>query len=175
MDAPLDELYLQWLYGKVASPRARSPRRTYWSLLRQLYMKEFVWFIPNDDNRVEDGRDLRFEFAQECNLPDLDVNWQGLGCSLLEMLIALSRRLAFEAEGEAHIWFWHLLRNLGLSDYNDATPGDPEDVEEVLDTLIWRTYSYDGRGGLFPLERAETDQRETEIWYQLNAYLLDLA
>jgi len=46
---PLDELYFTWLYSQVGSVRTRNPARTYWSLLRYLYTKEFVWIIPNDD------------------------------------------------------------------------------------------------------------------------------
>lgn len=65
MDGPLDEQYLKWLYRQVASSKYRNPARTYWSLLRQLYTTEFVWTVPNDDNRVEDGRDLRYEFLKK--------------------------------------------------------------------------------------------------------------
>lgn len=173
MNEPLDELYLQWLYAQVGSVRLRSPRKTYWALLRQLYTKEFHWFVPNDDNRVEDGRDLRHEFCSDEGISDVDPAWMELGCSMLEMLIGLSRRLAFEAEGQPRDWFWHLLGNLDLTSCNDIrNQFSSEGVDEVLERVIWRTYDHDGRGGLFPLKRADEDQRRVEIWYQLSAYLL---
>jgi len=64
MNEPLDDLYLTWLYSQIGSIKLKQPSRTYWSLFRQLYTKEFVWIIPNDDNRIEDGRDLRFKFQR---------------------------------------------------------------------------------------------------------------
>src|SRR5689334_4311656 len=127
MNEPLDELYFKWLYRQVGSVRLRNPARTYWSLLRLLFTKEFVWIIPNDDNRVEDGRCLRHEFVEELGIENVDYEWMSLGCSFLEMLIALSRWLAFEAEeGEPRDWFWHVMRVLGLDIYRDniAIPRD---------------------------------------------------
>lgn len=173
MDEPLDDQYLHWLYGQVASLRHRNPSRTYWDLLRQLYITEFVWFVPNDDNRLADGRDLRIEFFRENPEIEHDPEWEELGCSMLELLIGLSRRLAFEAEGEPAAWFWHMLENLGLAECNDDAEFDPEEVDEVLNRVIWRTYLTDGRGGLFPLYHTREDQREVELWYQLSAYVLE--
>lgn len=175
MSKPLDELYLEWLYSQVGSVRIRTRSKTYWSLLRQLYIKEFVWIIPNDDNRVEDGRDLRIKFLEQCGLEDVDPDWMGLGCSFLEMLIGLAKRLSFEDGRGVAFWFWQLIENLKLDYLNDALfeDDDVEVVDEVLNTVIWRTYHYNGNGGLFPLRYPEEDQRDVEIWYQLNAYILE--
>lgn len=172
MNEPLDELYLTWLYSQVASPKARNPSRTYWTLLRQLYKKEFVWFVPNDDNRVEDGRYLRYEFLEAHHRSHED-DWMDLSCSFLEMLIALSRRLSFQADGEPVIWFWHLIETLELANYNDNVIYPYDEVDEILDRVIWRTYEKDGKGGLFPLKNANRDQRQVEIWYQMSAYLIE--
>ncbi len=176
MDEPLDELYLHWLYKKIGSVRLKNPARTYWSLARKLYTKEFVWLIPNDDNRAEDGRELRYEFMHDEEISYVDDAWMDLGCSMLEMLIALSRRLAFQTEGDPRSWFWHLLDNLGLEHYTDAYFGvmDYEgELDEKLDSVIWRTYEPDGGGGLFPLRHPHEDQRDVELWFQLSAYLLE--
>lgn len=171
MDEPLDEIYLRWLYSQTGSVRIRNPRKTYWNLLRLLYKKEFIWIIPNDDNRVEDGRDLRYEFIDAEEIESVDIEWMHMGCSVLEMLIGLSRRLSFEAEGEPRVWFWHLMNNLGLSIYTDDTTISEDHINEVFDGVIWRTYEPDGYGGLFPLNRPERDQRDVELWYQLSAYI----
>lgn len=178
MSAPLDELYFKWLYSQVASPRLRNPERLYWSLARILYTTEFDWFVPNDDNRAEDGRDLRLEFRQTLRNPSvMDDEWLGLPCSIFEMLIGISRRLAFESgfEGEASAWFWILIDNLDLRRFNDSAykNSDLGEVVYILQRLSNRTYDYDGRGGLFPLSYPEEDQRHVELWYQLNAYLLE--
>jgi hypothetical protein len=171
---PPDEVYLRWLYGQVAPVRLKNPQRTYWFLLGQLYSKAFVWDVPNDDNRVEDGLALRYEFIQQMDL-EVDREWVHLPCSMLEMLIALSRRLAFEAEGQARGWFWHLMRNIHLDEINDATYASQnyeETVDEILDNVIWRRYDFNGVGGLFPLKHAHENQRKVELWYQMSAYLL---
>jgi len=173
MDAPLDERYFRWLYSQVISVRLRNPARTYWNLLRLLFTKEFVWIVPNDDNRVKDGQDLRYEFLECERLDAVDETWMELGCSMLEMLIALSRRLSFETDGEPRDWFWHLLRVLNIAEYTDNKPCPADHVNEILDAVIWRTYSRTGEGGLFPLKRPTRDQRDVEIWYQLSAYLLE--
>jgi len=174
MSEPLDELYFTWLYSQVATVEVRHPSRTYWQVLRVLYKKEFVWLIPNDDNRIEDGKDLRYEFIDDVGVPNVDDGWVNLGCSMLELFIGLSRRLSFEAEGEPEQWFWRLMENLDLEKYNDNMPLPESKVDNILDQVIWRTYSKTGRGGLFPLKKgSRKDQREVELWYQLSEYVLD--
>jgi hypothetical protein len=141
-------LYFQWLYRQVGKG-GNNRNKTTWKPLRQLYQKEFVWLTPNDDNRVADGVDLRWEFVNYSQLSEVDARWMGMGCSVLEMLIGLSRRLAFQTSQKPEHWFW------------------------VLMALIYRNYSPSGRGGLFPLRHPDEDQRGVEIWYQMAAYLYE--
>lgn len=173
IEVPLDEAYFQWLYAQVGTVRIKHSSKTYWNLMKILFTKEFVWFVPNDDNRVEDGRELRHEFIEDLGLTLVDRNWLELGCSFLEMLIGLSRRLAFETGGKPRDWFWHLLNNLELDHYADNILIPEKRVDDILDRVIWRTYRKDGHGGLFPLRYPREDQTQVEIWYQLSAYLLE--
>lgn len=178
MDAPLDELYFRWLYSQVGNVRFKNPTMTFWSLTRQLYTKEFVVFVSNDENRAEDGRELRYAFLDENQFSNADADWLHRGCSVLEMLIAISRRLTFETEGEPREWFWHLIENLDLKRYNDSyfNPGDRQDsafIDDCLETMIRRTYHYNGRGGLFPLRYPDHNQAQAELWHQMNAYLFE--
>lgn len=175
MNAPLDDLYIEWLYSQVASVTVRSRSKTYWNLMRQLYKKEFTWSVPNDDNRVEDGRDLRYQFLNACHISGVDEDWLRMPCSMLELLIGLAYRLEFEADGSVQMWFWKLLENLELDQFTDALYKEAVDayVDSVLNTVIERTYDRNGRGGIFPLERRCRDQRKVELWYQLCSYLLE--
>jgi hypothetical protein len=176
MDAPLDEKYLTWLYARIGSVKETRPSKTYWSIFRQLYEKEFIWLIPNDDNRVEDGRDMRLEFLDETNLySEVDPVWMEMPCSFLELIFGLARRLAFEADRTQRYWFWDLMQNLQLDRFTDREYNDDvaKTVDEAVDDVIWRTYSPNGRGGLFPLSDPPADQRDVEIWYQLEAYILE--
>lgn len=178
MSGTIDDRYFEWLYSLIGAVRNRNPARSYWGLTRQLYVKEFVWIVPNDDNRVEDGKDLRREFIEQNGLdPDqIDPTWMNLGCSMLEMLIALGRRASFESEGKTSgDWFWMMINNLDLRRFNDERYDDEgaQIIDETLDCVIYRNYSYDGSGGLFPLKDPIIDQRKVELWYQLAEYLLE--
>ena len=174
MNEPLDELYFKWLYSQVGNAKLKNPARTHWTLLRQLYTKEFIWIVPNDDNRLENGLELRQEFVEEQGLWEHESHWLDLGCSMLEMLVSLSRTLNFEEESrDVGEWFWELIRNLGLEQSTDKTPVREDVVNEILDDVIWRTYKRNGQGGLFPLRRSKKDQTNVELWYQMNAYILE--
>lgn len=171
---PLDELYFRWLYVQVASARLKNPSRTYWCVLKHLYTNEFVWFVPNDDNRVEDGKELRFEFLEMHPDESPDHIWLEEGSSFLEMLIALSRRLSFASEGASSMeWFWQLMSNLDLVITDSEYDQQIFEIDEAIKMLNERTYAFDGKGGLFPLEDTDIDQRHVEIWYQMNYYLIE--
>jgi hypothetical protein len=172
---PLDARYFEWLYGQIGSTRITDPSQTFWELARRFYQTPFHWFVHNDDNRAEDGKELRFEFLSTNHIEEHDNSWVDLECSMLEMLIALSRRAAFESYGEAHEWFWVFIRNLGLDKYTDAVWNRhiQLEVDSVLTRLNQRHYGRDGTGGIFPLRTATIDQRRVELWYQLSAYLLE--
>lgn len=170
---PLDELYFVWLYSQVADPELTDPSLTFWNLLRLLFTREFVWIIPNDDNRLEDGKALRQEFIHDESLDEVDGDWIGLGCSVLELMIGLARQLSFEADGESYYWFWRMMENVGLHKYSDDKKIQRRTVEKILDRIIFRNYKPNGKGGFFPLEEPEQDQRKVELWYQLGAYVLE--
>ena len=166
-----EQSYFEWLYSQVASRSNPNPQRTYWLLLEEMHNKRFSWFVPNDDNRVEDGLELRYEFL---NGPGESEEY----CSFLEMLIALSRRVAFESitDDDPMEWFWHLVDNLGLRELNDEALMDRDlnrHIRATLDSVVDRRYDKDGHGGLFPLDEPEKDQRKVELWYQMSSYLLE--
>lgn len=175
MITALEDLYLPWLYSQVGkrAVEERDPSRTHWTLLRQLHSIQFTWLIDMDENRAEDGRALRHEWADTVRFR-VDEDWLGHGCSFLEMLVALSRHLSFEGDGDPHIWFWHLLDNINLLEHTDEYYFEPREVDEIVHKVIWRTYDRNGHGGLFPLRRAKRDQRQVELWTQMNAYLLTM-
>lgn len=178
MEKPLDELYFVWLYSQVGVVDSPDPSASYWKLMKLLYVKEFAWIVPNDDNRAEDGRDLRLEFLAQGHISRRQVeledpHWMRYGCSVLELLIAFSRRLSFEGDGHPRTWFWQLMQNIGLENHRDSKRWRNTEVDIVLDRIIWRTYEPNGRGGLFPMREPNEDQRGVELWYQMCSYLLE--
>lgn len=169
MDESLEILYFEWLYAKIHL--VEIPYNTYSKLLHLLYTTEFVWLLPGDDNRMEDGKDLRLDFIRESGLA-LDISWFDDGCSVLEMLVGFSRRASFQTDIPEQTWFWRFISNLGLADATDDE-FDPQGVELILSDFVWRTYDYDGFGGLFPLQDPREDQRGVEIWYQFCEYIIE--
>lgn len=174
---PLDEAYFTWLYSQVGSVDLRNRSKTYWKLLTLLYKKEFIWStIEKDGNRAQDGRDLRQEFLDVTGTIMDEPGWTDFPCSMLELMVALSRKLAFQGEGKPSDWFWGLIENLGLIECTDTTDVDQEIIEHILDKVIYREYAKNGAGGLFPLQRhsrRDKDQTQVELWYQAEAYLLE--
>lgn len=170
----LDERYFDWLYSQVASVKNRNPSRSHWLLCEQLFKKPFEYFVHNDHNRAEDGKELREEFLDEFDL-QADQSWMELDCSMFELLIGLARRASFETNMTSDSWFWEMLSNLNLVRFNDEVYDEYSDkqVNLKLNDIVRRTYKPDGRGGLFPLKDSGKDQRKVEIWYQMSAYLLE--
>jgi hypothetical protein len=163
-----------WLSSQVGSVDVKNLSKRYWKLLRFLYQKEFTWSdIEMDDNRAEDGKDLRRDFLRETGTTMDEPGWLELPCSMLELLIALSCKLEFQSEIETCEWFWILIENIGLLECTDANPPDEQIVDHILDRVILRDYAVNGAGGLFPLEDSHEDQRQVELWYQAEAYLLE--
>lgn len=168
MTNDLLDTYLGWMEPQTGT---LSQPRTYSDLLHLMMWKEFVWLVPNDDNRIADGLDIRREFFQKTGLKgDLDMP-----CSVLEVLVGLSRRLSFAAGGEAPGWTWQLICNLELHKMPDPIRRRKSIlVNEILETLIWRNYAPDGQGGFFPLIDTDVDQTKIEIWYQMAAYVEEI-
>lgn len=161
----IDLDYYDWLISQIFVP----PNKTFNELFSIMHNTEFHWTIPNDDNRIQDGIDLRYEFL---NGRKQAIHLQG--ATLLEILVALSRKVAFTAGHSSARWAWTLIKNLRLNKKSDPlTDEDVERINDVLDALIWRTYEPNGRGGFFPLDRPDADQTKVEIWYQMNKYVLE--
>jgi hypothetical protein len=164
----IDIDYYDWLVSQIEIPNGKN----YYDLFERMHNIEFVWTVPNDDNRVQDGLDLRTEFingrTDMLSLPN--------AATMLEILVSLSRRVAFTAGGEPEQWAWKLLKNLRLhKKFDPLTDEKLHHVDDILDAVIWRTYERDGRGGFFPLNHPEDDQTKVEIWYQMNTYVIEMS
>lgn len=146
----------------------RYKEHIYSNLLEYLYTKEFRYSILRDENRAEDGIDLRYRFGYEkyINRP----------CSVLEMMLALAIRCEETIMDNPDIgdrtsqWFWRMIVNLGLGDMRDDVY-DERHVNRVVERFLSRDYSPDGEGGLFYIPNCECDMRDVEIWVQLCWYL----
>jgi hypothetical protein len=164
--------YFHWLETHIRIP---DNGRSYDGLLEVMYLREFVWVVGNDENRIADGRDLRLSYLDSLSVDDheYDKARREDPVSFLEVLIGLSIRAAFITDSDAKEWAWKLIENLGLHRMSDDELSEEniDRIHDVLDTVIFRTYQEDGSGGFFPLILSNNDQTTIEIWYQMAAYV----
>lgn len=176
--------YILWLYKLLGKQQ-----RSYLKLCKELHRKKFRWFIKNDDNRCQDGIELRERFVEETRLDESHTEVRYFlkeECSVLEVLVALAQRmndlmydLNDTQKNRSGEFFHDMLVNLNLNrfvdGYNlgrDFDPVSEAEIDEILEVMMDRTYKVDGRGGIFPLKkRHRQDQTGVEIWYQMMLWL----
>lgn len=163
---------------EIIFPRRRShDYKEYRQLCDILFDTPFEYTLTADDNRLSDGEQLRDWFCDENHIPDSKSEILIRPCSMLEMLIALSRKAAMNSfdHTEPGEWFLIFVNNCGLGKFNkerfERDPGAPRKIYDLCYKVNHRQYGYNGRGGYFPLSHPYEDQRKVEMWYQLNDYI----
>jgi hypothetical protein len=135
----------------------------------------FKMLVSRDDNRWNDGLDLRDEFLDFIRNRSLDreAERQAHDVSLFEMFVGLAARGRLLTGMEEHEWFAIFIKNLGLDDCSDRAFDliKRQKVRRALRKFNDRKYRPNGQGGLFPLTMPMRDQREVELWYQMGAYI----
>lgn len=171
--------YFRWLYKLVCKDRF-APTISYRKLLHFLHDTDFRYSIARDQNRAEDGRDLRYRYALTRGEDPDEIGeitcMLERPCTVLEMMIALAIRAEETIMDDALLgdrtaqWFWKMVTNIGLGSATDDNfyPGD---AERKVNKLLDRKYAPNGRGGLFTVLDCDCDLTEVEIWYQLCWYL----
>lgn len=171
-----EESYLNYLKDLVRNHISND----YHVLLDELWQREYYSVLPNDQNRAKDGIFLRDVLG--------DVNHDIFGqCRILEMLIALSKRMAYQIDGTGYDedyvdLFWEFLGNLDLLKFNDsvmlgAGHSVVEELDSILTNFLERRYLSNGVGSIFPIKGWKRGlykaQHKIEVWYQMMAYLAE--
>lgn len=171
-------IYFDWLINFVCYGPAHIYKKRYKKLLKKLFEQEFYFLIPLDDNRYEDGIELRAVYLEQHPDHEKELSYREPPCSILEMMIALAIRIESaimtdDRKGDrTSFWFWTMIETLGLKKYDDIHY-DEYEVQRILDTFLERSYSPEGRGGLFFIPGTRKDLTKVEIWYQM-CWFLDL-
>lgn len=180
----LGNSYLEWLESFTIDERLPDDRRpSYNMLIKKLWDIPFHGSIGNDDDRGDEGLELRTRYNQilkrlsgrgEFHIPDIrDIYGE---CRVLEMLIALSMRMYdlmqdMGVYNSVSRWFWEIMSNVGFDELDDdcyeEINGDYL-VESMVTDILELHERRSGRpGGWFYVD----DWREIEIWYQMHEYL----
>lgn len=166
--------YFNWLCDIVDDGEHLQSHK---NVLAYLFLVPFEPKMPMDDNRADDGINLRYIFADELGYHPSEVMYylDNQPCSILELMIALARRCEdimsdYETDRTAY-WFWDMFGTMGLMPTRNSTP--VEDIFPIVESFNNRTYLPDGTGGLFYVPDFDGDLRTVEIWYQMQLYLKD--
>lgn len=170
----IKEDYFDWFYDILCYDRTKS----YTKLLHALDNIDFVYSIDMDGNRAADGEDLRYRFGEESGYsdPEIAVFLDVRPCSVLEMMAGLAIRFEehimrdSEYGDRTSIWFWEMIKNLGLSNMSDDHFNLVR-TKSAVSIFLNREYAPDGTGGPFVIKGCPVDLREVELWYQGNWYL----
>lgn len=177
MKDTLKQRYFKWLLSKVDG----GSLTRYSKLMNYLHEKPFIFSMPIDVNRKNDGIELRYTFGYENSISEGLINryLMDRDCTTLEMMVALAVRCEEnitwdDEEGDPHYshWFSIMLDSTGFSRLPDEE-WDEAYADWILDRLETRCYSAEGNGGLFYIPHTKLDLRKVEIWYQLHEYLLN--
>lgn len=174
--------YFEWLKNTVDSFVGRGQHEHFFNILHSM---AYIPILDLDRNREVDGVGLRDIYLRGygIDVSESDVVIDS-PCSVLEFLVALAERMDYiyspsERRCVADL-FWEIMGNIGLN-YQTTTDNDfqkdpqtfHEMVESAIDMVQNRTYQPNGTENLFPLRNPEEDQRNVEVWYQMNRYLVE--
>lgn len=142
----------------------------------------FLPILVMDENRCYECHSLRDDFAEEYGEEEaIDILDRICGeyGTMMELLVVLAEKMQYDLadsqyeEGTGK-WFREMLQNCGLIGCENGCyvrEGFEEEVIDILDTINYRKYGWDGEGGLFPLRLPRQDQRYTELIVQMNNYI----
>lgn len=154
----------------------------YLKLCEILHGTDFFPILEMDENRCSNCRRLREDFAEGMDDGVIDILNDELCASgtMMELFLVLAEKMSYEMlesryEAGTGKWFKELLQNCGLLKmWNIAFEDDDRlvrTVQDILTTINFRKFGWDGEGGLFPLQWAKRDQRDVELVIEMNDYL----
>ena len=179
MNSSIKEEYDNWIINLATDWCSNYGK--YGKLMRFLHSVPFYSTIqiPLDNNRGADGKDLRLRFVEttnEYNYNHVYLYLMDYDATMLEVMVALAIRceesIMYDSSvgDRSYEWFYGMLCSSGLNAcYDDIF--DENTAREIVYGILERTYSRNGKGGLFTLSNPPKDLRKVEIWYQLLWYL----
>ena len=162
------EAYTFWLVPPSESD-------TFYFLSMVLNEIEAYTVLGDDENRLLDGLSLRRTFDEEN--PQYDIfNVMYGGCSVLELLVALSHHMSqimYYPGDDESAWFYIMLENLDIKISDKDWP--KQDSVEVIKSNVtkWldRKFTKKGKRSPWPMKKCSEDLRRISMWDHMNWYL----
>ena len=115
---------------------------------------EFVWYIPEDEDKAIQALRMRDEYSYEFDRP---TPRKGV-VSFLEVFVSITDTLTAMVYQDREEFTRSILMNLGVSDAVDSRFLGAALYARALDsaeTVMYRTYQKNGSGGLFRVPGAD--------------------
>lgn len=109
---------------------------------------DFVWYIPEDEDKAVQALRMRDEYCYEMSMPSP----RQAPASFLEVFVSITDSLTAMLYQDREVFTKSILLNMGARSYSDDGRLPSEIHEEALviaERVMYRTYGRNGSGGLF--------------------------
>lgn len=125
---------------------------------------DFVWYIPDDEDKAVQALRMRDEYCYETSRPSP----RQAPASFLEVFVSITDSLTAMLYQDREVFTKSILLNMGARSYSDGgrLPSEiHEGALEIAERVMYRTYGRNGSGGLFRIPGANV--LETPITSQM--------
>lgn len=116
---------------------------------------DFIWYIPEDEDKAIQALRMRDEYCYETGRPSP----RQAPASFLEVFVSITDTLTAMLYQDRESFTKSILLNVGARSFSDDGRLPSEIHEEALiiaERVMYRTYSRNGTGGLFRIPGADT-------------------
>ena len=156
------ERYFDWLMAIVGGPGE------YKDVIDVLWSTEYWSDIPNDENRANDGLELRYFYEEETGF-ECEKNG---ACTVLEMMIALANRMenAFfydpKVGNRTNLWFWEMFYNAGFANFGKNGQKKWPFAHFLQKFLARKSGTF-----FFEIDKKPENWAKIEVWKQVCAHV----
>ena len=114
---------------------------------------DFVWYIPEDEDKAVQALRMRDEYRYETSMPSP----RQAPASFLEVFVSITDSLTAMLYQDREVFTKSILLNMGARSYSDdgRLPSEiHEGALEIAERVMYRTYGRNGSGGLFRIPGA---------------------
>lgn len=169
------EEYFNWLVDSLNLNAGYKIQ--HYSLFKALHNISYEYFNVMDENRYQDGIDLRYRFGSDTNIPYYDITEciDICECSVLEMLVALilkiDNMITYDPKDSLKAeLFVDIAKSLGINEQINAN-FNQEYVNQCIFNWLHGQYEVNGQGGIITVQYPRQDMRTVDHWTQVMWYV----